>query len=76
MPFLLKGCVNPLTQICRPAAPSRLHGNLVTAGESFDEFVRAFHRKFRKELGREKRVFEAFEGAQFIAVKSLTEADE
>ncbi|MGL4325031.1 MAG: GNAT family N-acetyltransferase [Beijerinckiaceae bacterium] len=75
MPFLLQGCVNPLTQIsaCRP---SRLHGNLVAAGESFDEFVRAFHRKFRKELGREKRVFEAFEGAQFIAVKSLAEADE
>ncbi len=60
----LMGRANPLALIAA-AQPSRIIGNIIDIDEPFETFVRGFERKFRKELGREKRVFEAIPGARF-----------
>lgn len=73
MPHFICGQTNPLAQ--SPLAhESRLNGNIVQVGEIFDDYIRGFHRKYRKEVGREKRVFESFAGARFVAARTLDEA--
>lgn len=73
MPHVLAGHVNPL--VCLPGAhESRLHGNIVHPGDVFDDYIRGFHRKYRKEVGREKRVFENFEGAHFFVAQTMEDA--
>jgi CelD/BcsL family acetyltransferase involved in cellulose biosynthesis len=73
-PRLLSGRINPLAFVAG-AAPSRLSGNLLAIDQPFESYVRGFERKFRKELGREKRVFEAIEGARFEIAAEAARAE-
>ncbi|MBN9062507.1 MAG: hypothetical protein BGP06_17815 [Rhizobiales bacterium 65-9] len=63
-PRVLAGRANPLA-LLGAASPSTLSGNVIDIDTPFETFVRGFERKLRKELGREKRVFEAIDGARF-----------
>lgn len=67
------GRVNPLA-LLKATRPSTLSGNILHIDEPFDAFVRRFERKFRKELGREKRVFESIPGARFEVIADLQQA--
>lgn len=73
-PRLVAGRANPLSLLAS-ATPSSLSGNIIDIDAPFETFVRGFERKFRKELGREKRVFEAIEGARFEIVTDPARAD-
>ncbi|MET0605694.1 MAG: GNAT family N-acetyltransferase [Beijerinckiaceae bacterium] len=73
-PRVLRGRPNPLA-LLRAATPSQLSGNVIDIDGPFDAFTRGFDRKMRKELGREKRVFEATPGARFEIIADRGEAE-
>lgn len=73
-PRIVAGRDNPMA-LLDSATPSTLSGNVIDIDTPFETFVRGFERKFRKELGREKRVFEAIEGARFEMITDLARAE-
>lgn len=68
MPPLIRGVTNPLALL--PNLPSRLNGNLVEIGESFEDYTRGqLKRVVRKELERSWRVFSRHPEAHLVEAR-------
>jgi CelD/BcsL family acetyltransferase involved in cellulose biosynthesis len=72
IPFHLRGTPNPLA-MPRAAGPCSLEGNLVVAGEDFDQHRRLLKREVRKVLDRCWRNFNKYPS---VAFRIVTDPDE
>jgi CelD/BcsL family acetyltransferase involved in cellulose biosynthesis len=75
MPRDIDGVANPLVQLAG-ARPSRLNGNIIIMGASWEAYLKSLERTVRKELGRSWRVFERHDGARFERVTDKQRARE
>lgn len=73
MPHMAGARANPLIEAL-PTQPSRMFGNDITLGDSYDDWLKALPRKDRKEIGRFWRVFTREPGTFFLRAGTVEEA--
>lgn len=65
MPVRIDERPNPMA-VLAGARPSRLAGNILHVPGTWEAWLKGLERRFRKELGRSARVFDAMPGAAFL----------
>ena len=74
MPASLHGRPNPLA-LLRGVYPSTCPGFSVSMPENWEAYLRSLTKKFRKELGRSLRLFEAESATRFCRIKDAAQAE-